>query len=298
MAQEQVEEAAHARATVVGTGAVGTAVATALLNAGMQVTLWNRSTERTAAAAAHGATPVTDLAEAVGRSPIVLVCLTDHDAVEQVLSGLPQRGPTGAAAVVLTTGTPEEAERTGRLLRSRGLDHVDAGIQTAPEDIGTPQATLLYCGSETAYARHRVTLEALGPVHWLGSDPTAAATWDLALFGLWYDAQVGLLRAFETASAARVSLTGFAEAAARQLGHVVDAAASTASEIEAGDYPRGPASLAEHLPVLRNLRDARSAARLGDGGLAMVTELVEGLVARGGHRLGLTAVLDPRLDRD
>jgi len=41
------------------------------------------------------------------------------------------------------------------------------------------------------------------------------------LYGLWYDAQMGYLRAVETARAAGLDLAEFAEAAAVQLGHVV-----------------------------------------------------------------------------
>ena len=68
-------------------------------------------------------------------------------------------------------------------------------------------------------------------------------------------------------------------------------AAATAEEIAAGDYPAGPASLAEHLPLLRQLIESRRGARTGDGGLVTAERLLSDLVSDGSGDLGLTAVL-------
>lgn len=152
---------------------------------------------------------------------------------------------------MLTTGTPDQARALSAKLEPLGLRFLDVGVQTAPDDIGTPKALLIYSGSEEGFAAHRDVLETLGPTTWLGDEPGAAALWDLALFGLWYDAQVGLLRALDLVPSA-AGREAFAHAAAKQLQHVVDEAPDAAAEITGRDYPRGPATLAEHLPVVRS----------------------------------------------
>ena len=280
--------------TVLGAGAIGTAVARALLAAGRPVVVWNRTQDRAADAVAAGARLAATAADAVAAAPLTLVCLTDQAAAQSVLSSVP-RAAAGAGTrrvvVLLTTGTPEDAARMHRLLAERGLGHLDAGVQAAPADVGTPAARFFVSGDPADHEPHRATLALLGDVQWVGADPTAAAVWDLALFGLWYDAQVGLLRALELTGAAGIDPRAFADAAAAQLGHVVAGALSTADEVASGDHPAGPASLAEHLPLLRQLVDVRRSARTGDGGLPAVERLVAGLVAEGRGHLGLTAVL-------
>ena len=292
MANEPIDQPADP-VSVIGTGAIGTAVARTLIAAGRSVRAWNRTPDRASAALAAGAEPAATPAEAVAASPLTLVCLTDQASAESVLSTVPgSRGDRPRPTVVLlTTGTPDEAAAMARLLEDRGLGHLDAGVQTAPEDIGGPRARFFLAGDRADYDRHRETLALLGDVRWVGADPTAAAVWDLALFGLWYDAQLGLLRALELTRAARVDPREFTEAAAAQLGHVVAGVAATVDEVSTDDYPAGPASLAEHLPLVRQLVESRRGARTGDGGLAVAERLVSDLVSRGAGDLGLTAVL-------
>lgn len=278
--------------TVLGTGAIGTAVATALLRAGHAVTVWNRTPASTRTARSAGAEVADDAAAAVAGSTLALVCVTDHGAARDLLERLPLAEGSGRTVAVLTTGTPDDAVVTGSLAAGRGMAYLDVGVQTAPEDIGTPRATLLLAGPERSVEDHRAALEALGPVRWVGPDPRAAAVRDLALFGLWYDAQLGLLRALDLVEASGSSPADLAEAAAQQLSHVVSGAAATAAEVTRRDHPRGPASLGEHLPVLRQLVAERDGARLGDGGLGAVAELVAAYVASGHGDLGLSAVLD------
>ncbi len=279
--------------SVLGTGGIGTAVARALLAAGRPVRVWNRTPSRARLALAAGAEPAATAEEAVAASPLTLVCLTDQAAAASVLSSLPRLDEPGLrrTVVLLTTGTPDEAAATQRLLQDRSLNHLDAGVQTSPEDVGSRRARFFLAGERADFDRHQETLEILGEARWVGADARAAAVWDLVLFGLWYDAQLGLLRALELTQAAGVDPHDFVDAAVTQLGHVVAAAAATADEVATGDYPAGPASLAEHLPLLRQLVESRRGARTGDGGLVTAERLVADLVSSGAGDLGLTAVL-------
>lgn len=223
-------------------------------------------------------------------SPLTLITVTNYRAVTAVLDQL-AGDLSGTTLVVLCTGTPAEAQVASDRAERMGAQYVDAGVQTQPADIGTKVATILYSGSEGGFSAHRHTLELLGTPRFVGSDPTAAAVWDLVLFGLWYDAQVGLLRAFEAVNAAGIDLADFTKTAQIQLGHVVDSAAATATEVAAGDYPRGPADLNEHLPVLGQLVELRRTTRLGDGGLQRVHDVVTQIIDDGHGHDGLTALL-------
>ncbi|SCG59133.1 NAD(P)-dependent oxidoreductase [Micromonospora coxensis] len=278
------------RVAVVGTGAVGAAVARRLLAGGYDVTVWNRTPARTAALTGAGARSARTVDEAVAAGELVLLALTDHEAVQQCLDRL-DGGLAGRTVVALCTGTPEEARRTAQRVAGLGGHHLDAGLQAGPDTIGTDAATLLFSGDPSAYERHAGTFGLLGTARFVGTAPEAASVWDLALFGLWYDAQLGLLRAMDAVRAAGVDVSTFAPSAENQLGHVVSAVSATASEIAGAEFPRGPADLGEHLTVVRHLVGLRAGRPLGDGGLAEVAARMEALVAQGRGAEGLTATV-------
>lgn len=284
--------------SVIGTGAVGSALATSLLARDHPVRVWNRTPGVTAPLLERGATALTDVNDALARGGLVLISLTDYRAAEQVLAPLTaQRWDTApeSTLVLLTSGTPEEARRLSQSLAEAGVRFVAGGVQTAPSDIGTHAAAFLYSGSEPGFRDHQHTLEQLGSAIWLGPDPSAAAVWDLSLFGLWYDAQLGLLRALDSLPDDPAARREFAGAAMRQLQHVINSVEDTTEELIHRQYPRGPASLDEHLTLLHRLRAARQQSPLGDGDLANTTRLITALSGRGHGELGLTAVVDRHL---
>lgn len=279
--------------TIIGTGAIGTAVAHRLLDAGREVAVWNRTQHRLTGLVEAGARPVDSVAAAVSSSDLVLLTLTDYRAVADCLAAM-RPDQAGRTIVALCTGTPAEAQKTAELVAGMGARYLDAGVQASPDTIGTDRATILYGGDRAAYELHLDTLRLLGPPRFVGDAPAAAAIWDLALFGVWYDAQLGLLRALDTVRAAGIDITDFARTAGTQLGHVVNSAAATAIELLEADYPPGPANLGEHLTVLRHLIEQRSGSPLGDGGLPIVAARIEALLADNRSGEGLTAVVDRR----
>ncbi|WBB67012.1 NAD(P)-binding domain-containing protein [Micromonospora sp. WMMD812] len=281
---------AASRIAVIGTGAIGRAVVHRLLGAGRDVAVWNRTESRAADLVTAGARRARSVREAVSSSTLILLTLTDYPAVEQCLAQL-DTDLSGRTIVGMYTGTAGEARLAARRVTSLGAQYLDAGIQASPETIGTDAATILYSGSRHAFEQHTATLELLSRPRFVGESPEAAAVWDLALFGVWYDAQLGLLRALDAARAAGIDVTEFARTAGSQLGHVVTAVSATVSELHQAAYPPGPANLTEHLTVVRHLIDLRAGRPLGDGGLPEVAARLDALIAAGRGGEGLTATV-------
>ncbi|GIE28222.1 6-phosphogluconate dehydrogenase [Actinoplanes italicus] len=279
------------RIAVIGTGAIGTAITHRLLTTGHPVTVWNRTPDRTTTLTAAGAHRAATPAEAVTSATLTLLTLTDYTAVHQVLDTLPP-GLDGHTIAALCTGTPDDARTAAHQATHRGARYLDAGVQAGPDAFTTGTATVLYSGDRTAFDQHTETLARLGPPRFVGDTPHAAAVWDLTLFGLWYDAHLGLLRALDTARTAGIDLDEFAATATTQLGHVVTAVPATVSELRTGHHPPGPATLPEHLTVVRQLLTMRAGTTLGDGGLPAVAARIEALLAQGRHQQGLTATID------
>ena len=73
--------------TVIGLGNMGSALAHALLDApqGRAVTVWNRSPEKTALLVDKGAVLAPSPSAAITASPVILICVTNYAAANQIL---------------------------------------------------------------------------------------------------------------------------------------------------------------------------------------------------------------------
>src|SRR5258707_14263679 len=82
------QDAGRARSpvTVIGTGTMGSALARALLAAGHPVTAWNRTPGRAGPLASAGANIAADTAVAVQANDLVLMCVSDQAAADELLS--------------------------------------------------------------------------------------------------------------------------------------------------------------------------------------------------------------------
>ena len=69
------------RVTVLGAGAIGSAVARRLLAAGHEVVVWNRTVSRMTALVEAGALPAQSVREAARSSDLILLTLKDYSAV-------------------------------------------------------------------------------------------------------------------------------------------------------------------------------------------------------------------------
>lgn len=283
------DDAAVETVAVIGTGAVGTAVARRLLATGHRVLVWNRTPERAADLLGAGARGAGSVAEAVAGSGLALLALPGPEAALDCLASLP--GDLGGRTLAAVgTASPEGARRLAGRAEELGADLLQLGLQGAAADIGTEAVTVLAGGPPAAFDRHRATLGSLGRTRFVGATAEAAAVWDLALLGLWYDAQLGLLRALDAAREAGVDLDAFGETAGTQLGHVVTGVPGTLAELREGRFPAGPADLRQHLDVVRRSVALRAGRPLGDGGLGAVADRLAALVADGRGSEGLTAV--------
>ena len=171
--------------TVLGLGAMGRALAVALLRAGRTVTVWNRTPEKADTLTKSGAHPAGSVAAAVQASPLVLVCVLDDETVHELIE--PVAGDLrGRTFVNLTTTTPEQARAMARWAGVARVEYVDGGIMAVPDMIGGGDTFVLYSGAAEAFDRNRPVLELFGRAVFVGDDAGAAAMYDLALLGAMY----------------------------------------------------------------------------------------------------------------
>ncbi len=264
-------------ATVLGLGAMGSALARALLDAGHLVTAWNRTPARGASLGNAGACLRADAAEAIADSDIVIACVSDYAATGAFL-----HSPAAAAAlrgrllVQLTSGIPREARALEIWARAQGADYLDGAILAYPSGIGAPECTILYSGAAAAWERGRPVLAALGAnAIWLGPDAGAAAALDAAFLAFYYGATLAWLHGAAICESEGLPVEGYLDAMLPVLPVITETLRTATAMIARGDYAGQQCTLAVHAAAMGHVR--RVSAENGAG--RELAEVVERLVA-------------------
>ncbi len=159
-----------------GLGAMGAAMATNLLRAGHQVTVWNRSPAAAQPLAALGATVASAPAEAA-RGEAVLSMLANDDAVRAVILDGGALGAMAPGAVHANHATVSVAlaKELAQVHAARGVGYVAAPVFGRPDVAAAGKLNILAAGEARAIERVRPLLDAMGSRVWpLGEAPERA----------------------------------------------------------------------------------------------------------------------------
>jgi 3-hydroxyisobutyrate dehydrogenase-like beta-hydroxyacid dehydrogenase len=136
----------------IGMGEIGTPMVLQLIRAGHRVVVWGRTAARLQPALDAGATAAPSPAELAAQCEAVLLCVTDGDAVEQVVfgpRGVAEGARRGSLIADHSTIHPETARLASRRLRSAGVGWVDAPVSGGAA--GAQAGTLaVFLGGELA----------------------------------------------------------------------------------------------------------------------------------------------------
>jgi 3-hydroxyisobutyrate dehydrogenase-like beta-hydroxyacid dehydrogenase len=198
--------------SVIGLGAMGAALARALLKTGHEVTVWNRSPEKMEPIVAVGAAGAPELGDALRASPRIIICIDDYKATSMLLN---QPGVVpyldGRTVIQLSTGTPREASDSDIWFREHGATYLDGAIMVYPGTIGGAEAQILVAGPEAAFRDCRVIFQSLaGDLRYLGPNIRAAATLDLALLSRMAAIVFGAIHGAHVCEAEGISLADLA----------------------------------------------------------------------------------------
>ncbi len=221
--------------TLLGLGAMGTALARTWLAAGHPLTVWNRTPARAEVLAAEGAKAVDSVAEAVAASTLVIVCLLDDASVETTLDGVDL---TGKDLVNLTTTTPAQARTRAAWAEERGARYLDGGIMAVPPMVGIPEAGgyVFYSGSRELFELHRESLAVPVGTTYVGEDAGFAALHDVALLSAMYGMFAGATHAFALIRRENIDPVAFAPLLGNWIKAMVDpSVGQTARQLVSGD---------------------------------------------------------------
>ncbi|WP_197748352.1 NAD(P)-dependent oxidoreductase [Mycolicibacterium sediminis] len=158
-------------ATVLGTGAMGAGMARSLLREGIEVTVWNRTTERSEPLADDGAVVALDPTAAVAEADVVVAMLFDADATLDTMAKVLPAMKEGAVFVQCATVGLEGAARTASVAAEHGVAFLDCPVlgTKAPAEQG--KLVVLASGDPALRDRVQPAFDAMGSkTIWVGTE--------------------------------------------------------------------------------------------------------------------------------
>lgn len=197
--------------TVIGLGQMGLTLADLLMRAGKSVTVWNRTPARASELAARGAALAASPSGAVAASPVVVICVYDYAAANQILAADGVEAALRQRLVInLGTGSPDEARAAEARIHEHGGRYLDGAIQAAPSQMGQADTPILISGDRVAFDDAADLLAALaGNIVYLGGHIDAAAFMDLATLSYVYGAFAGFLHGARIAETVGIGVDRF-----------------------------------------------------------------------------------------
>lgn len=182
--------------SVVGLGPMGQSMVRALLDAGVEVTVWNRSTDKVDAMVELGAKRADTVAAALTANEVAVLSLTHYAAMYSVLEQATTQ-LAGKVIVNLSSDSPEKARKGAEWVRSHGAEFLAGGVMSAGDNIAHPASYIFYSGPREVFDAHAELLRPLSPQEYLGPDDGLSQVFYQALLTIFHP----WLLAFDQATA-------------------------------------------------------------------------------------------------
>lgn len=131
--------------SVIGTGAMGTALVEALKASGADVTVWNRTKAKAEALSGLRVRLAESVNEALMSSPLTIMSVSDHDVARTLVEGAGQvlRGSVVASTSFVTADQAQEFEA---VVSAAGGAYLDLEIAAGPRQVRARAGVFLVSG--------------------------------------------------------------------------------------------------------------------------------------------------------
>lgn len=153
------------RVGFIGLGIMGGGMAANLLQAGFELTVWNRTSSRMDPLVAAGAMAASDPAAVAAASDIIVVCVSDTPDVEAVLlgeDGVIHGAAAGTLVVDCSTISPAATRQIAAKLAERDVHMLDAPVSGGSEGAANGTLSIMVGGAVDQVERAMPTLQAMG----------------------------------------------------------------------------------------------------------------------------------------
>ncbi|MFF8813938.1 NAD(P)-dependent oxidoreductase [Streptomyces pactum] len=276
---------------VIGLGPMGQAMAGAFLDQGYRVTVWNRTASRAEALVTRGAVLAGTVDEALRAAEVVILSLTDYDAMYAVL-GPAERSLEGRVVVNLTSDTPERAREAAAWFTERGARQLTGGVRTPPSGIGDPEFSTFYSGPRELFEAHRPLLEVLTGTDYRGEDPGLAALFYQLQMDMFWTSMLSWLHAVAVADAHGITAEELLPYAEETLGGMPQFLNFYTPRIDAREHPGDVDRLTMGVASVEHVAHTTRAAGVDTALPAAVAEIFRRGAAQGYGDSSFTSLLE------
>ncbi|KAL4887857.1 hypothetical protein BDV59DRAFT_206581 [Aspergillus ambiguus] len=293
--------AAEHSVSIIGLGAMGSALAQKFVENGWRTTVWNRSSIKVRPLAAKGAVAASSVAECVGASPLVIICLLNPTAVHDVLENINPTSCAGRVLIDYTSGTRTQTKQSQELAMYLSFSaYLRGAILATPAHIGLPESSIYYAGGKEAFLFIKDGFKILGRSSYLGDDPGLASLQGCIMMDAFFGIAAGFLQSVAVIKSSKRDVAGGAE---RFLSEELIPLLSQsypkvlrdfARQIDNGKYLREdgegmPLSLL--IQTLQNMMRTHSELGLSSAMLNPILDLMQDRVAQGGEAEEMSSLI-------
>jgi 3-hydroxyisobutyrate dehydrogenase len=149
----------------IGMGHMGSHMAQRLLDAGYQVTVYDRTKQKAQEVGQRGAQVAQTPKDLAANCQVVMACVTDDEAQEEVMFG-----PDGALAgthvgsviIDLSTVSPDASRRLFQAAKEQGVPMIDAAVSGSVPQVDQGSLVIFVGGEHQTYEQCKPILDVLG----------------------------------------------------------------------------------------------------------------------------------------
>src|SRR5271167_4320971 len=168
----------------IGLGNMGSRIAQRLLDHGYQLSVYDRNRAQMDAVAAHGGVAAKNILELARTSDVVLSCLTNDEAVQNVYSGpegIFAGAKPGTVVLEMSTISPESSRELHKLGTKSGVDVLDVAISGSTPAAEAGTLTLLVGGDRELFEAAEPIFQAVAKQYFLLGGPGSGTAMKLVV---------------------------------------------------------------------------------------------------------------------
>ncbi|MCM3671617.1 NAD(P)-dependent oxidoreductase [Mesobacillus maritimus] len=149
----------------IGTGVMGSRMVKKFLEAGYEVHVYNRTSEKALALEAQGAIISGCVKELAAKVDIVCTCLSMPEDVLKIYKdpkGILEHSKSGSICIDFTSVGPETSKGIFKFAQTKGIHYLDAPVSGGPEGVENGSLTIMVGGEEEAFAQIKPILNVIG----------------------------------------------------------------------------------------------------------------------------------------
>ena len=164
------EERINPLIAFLGTGLMGEPMCHNLLKAGLPLTVWNRSIEKTKRLAKRGAVAATTPHEAVAEADVIITMLSDGPAVTNLMfeQGVADAIRKGATRIDMGSIGADEAIDHAKRHEAQGVAYLDAPVSGGTKGAAAGELAIMAGGEAETFAAMQQVFAPLGQVTHVG----------------------------------------------------------------------------------------------------------------------------------